>query len=336
MLIKIFRSSYFLQYILFVVLAVLLWLGGFITPVFDTAETNEYLAPAYSLLIQFVISYSLISIIIAFVLVFTGALIFNFTLIKNELAPKNTLIPALVYLLLISHSPGLLYLHEAIIPSILLTIVMYYLFQVYTMEEAYSQVFNSGLLIGISSFFYFPSIYLLLFVWLTFIVFSLYNWREWIIVFFGFITPYVFLWTYFLWNNELNLAFNAYREYFYNLTFFNFSYNFSILSYFISAIIIVLFLWSFFQMTGSIQEKLINIRKKSRSVFWLLFVALFILIISGSTSNTQQVFILIPFSVFIAYGFSRTTKLIWIELTVSILAILININNLMATFKGVA
>ncbi|OQX78841.1 MAG: hypothetical protein B6D61_04640 [Bacteroidetes bacterium 4484_249] len=332
MLIKIFRSSYFLQYILFVVLSGILWLSGFITPIFDTTETNTFLAPAYSILFQFVISHSLISTTIAFILVLSGALFFNFTLTKNDIAPKNTLIPAMVFLLLMSHSPGLLYLHEALIPSVLLLIVIYFLFQVYTTEDAYPQVFNSGLLIGISSFFYFPSIYLLLFVWLTFIVFSLYKWREWTIVFFGFITPYVFLWTYYLWNDELNLAFNAYHDYFNSISFFIFSYSCSVLSYFISAIIILLFLWSFFQMTSSIQEKLINIRKKFWSVFWLFLTALFILIISGSTSNTQQVFLLIPFSVFIAYGFSRTTKLIWIELTVSILAILIIINNLTAIF----
>ena len=332
MLIKIFRSSYFLQYILFVVLSGILWLSGFITPIFDTTETNTFLAPAYSILFQFVISHSLISTTIAFILILSGALFFNFTLTKNDIAPKNTLIPAMVFLLLMSHSPGLLYLHEALIPSVLLLIVIYFLFQVYTTEDAYPQVFNSGLLIGISSFFYFPSIYLLLFVWLTFIVFSLYKWREWTIVFFGFITPYVFLWTYYLWNDELNLAFNAYHDYFNSISFFIFSYSCSVLSYFISAIIILLFLWSFFQMTSSIQEKLINIRKKFWSVFWLFLTALFILIISGSTSNTQQVFLLIPFSVFIAYGFSRTTKLIWIELTVSILAILIIINNLTAIF----
>ena len=233
MLINFFKTSYLLQYLLLILLGGVLWAGSFINPL-EVAGSNELLTPGYNLLLDIIGYNSWLSVILAFILTISGAFLFNYTLSKNELISKNTLIAALVYIVLMSHSVSSMSLNPAIIASFLLIIVMHFIFQVYSKVEAYHQVFYAGFLTGIASFFYIPSLFFILFIWFTFIVYSLYYWREWLIVLLGFITPYLFLWTYFFWFDKLDLVFNAYNWYFSNITLFHFDFCLSFIHYIIS------------------------------------------------------------------------------------------------------
>ena len=329
MLIYFFKKSYLLQYIILLLLTVLLWIGAFIHPQVNPIDTEYYLTPGYSLLLSLLNSNHLLQVIIALILIISGALAFNYSLTKFDLVPKNTLVPAMVYIVLMSYSPSLLSLHPTALPALLTVLVLYYLFQVYTEEEAYGQVFNIGLLIGISSLFYFPSIFLILFIWLSFIVYRLYTWREWMIPLTGIITPYLFLFTYYFLVDSLEPAYLAYADYFSKMTIFHFSFEFSIMNYIITSLIVLLFLWSAFLLLSNIQEKIISLRKRYGAVFWLFAVAMFTYLFSDVFFKWHQVFCLIPASVFIAYTFSQVKRLRWVEIIWGILFILIVINNIM-------
>jgi len=242
------------------------------------------------------------------------------------------MVPAMVYIVLMSYSPVLLCLHQLSVPALLTVLILYYLFQIYTEEEAYAQTYNIGLLIGISSLFYFPFIFFILFVWLTFIVYRLYSWREWTIPITGIITPYLFLFTYYFLTDNLEPAYSAYAEYFSRITIFNFSFEFSVMNYIITTLIILLFLWSAFRLLSDIQEKIISLRKRYWAVFWLFAIALFTAFFSDIYLKWHQLFYLIPVSVFIAYAFSQVKKLLWTEIIWGILVMLIMINNLLIAF----
>ncbi len=332
MLIHFFRKSYLLQYLLLLLLTILLWIGAIIHPQVNPIDTEPFLTPGYSLLFSLLNYNHVLHVIIALILVISGALVFNYSLAKFDLVPKNTLVPAMVYIVLMSYSPGLLSLHPAALPALFTVLILYYLFQVYTEEEAYAQTYNIGLLIGISSLFYFPFVFFILFIWLTFIVYRLYFWREWMIPLTGIITPYLFLFTYYFLIGNLEPAYLAYADYFSKLTLFNFSFEFSVMNYIITALIILLFLWSAFLLLSDIQEKIISLRKRYWAVFWLFAVAMFTNIFSDTFFKWHQVFILIPISVFIAYAFSQVRKLRWIEIIWAILFLLIVINNLLLAF----
>ncbi len=332
MLIHFFRKSYLLQYILLLVLTLILWLGALIHPLNVSVDTDSFLTPGYSLMTSILKGHLLFQGIIAMVLVISGSMIFNYSLTKFNLVPKNTLVPAMVYILLMSYSPSLLNLHPLAIPALLTVLILFYLFQVYTEEEAYAQIFNIGLLIGISSFFYFPSIFFILFIWLTFIVYRLYSWREWIIPLTGIITPYVFLFTYYFMVDSLEPAYLAYLAYFSKITIFQFSFDFSLMNYIITSLLTLLFLWSGFLLLSDVQEKIISLRKRYWSVFWLLVIAFITYFISDDFFKWHQMFILIPASVFIAYAFTHIKKLRWIEIIWGILFMLIVINNLILAF----
>lgn len=332
MLIHFFRKSYIFQYIMLVLLAIILWLGALIHPYVIPIDSESILTPGYLLLLSLLQDNYLLQVILAMLLVISGAMVFNYSLTKYDLVPKNTLVPAMVYVVLMSYSPSLLGLHPVALPAFFTVLILFYLFQVYTEEEAYPQIFNIGLLIGISSMFYFPSIFFILFIWLTFIVYRLYYWREWMIPIAGIVTPYLFLFTYYFMTDSLEPAFFAYITYFSKMTIFQFSFDFSWLNYIITSLLIILFLWSAFLLLSNIQEKIISLRKRYWAVFWLFAIAMFTYIFSDIFFKWHQVFSLIPASVFIAYAFSQLKILRWIEIIWGIIFVLIVINNLLIAF----
>lgn len=332
MLIQLFRKSYLFQYILLLLLAFVFWFGAFLHPSIIPVDATPFLTPGYSLLLRLLQGNHFLQILIAFILVFSGALLFNYSLTKFDLVPKNTLVPAMVYVVLMSYSPSLLGLHPVVIPTFLTVLILFYLFQVYTEEGAFAQIFNIGLLIGISSLFYFPSIFLIVFIWLTFIVYRLYSWREWVIPLTGIVTPYLFLFTYYFMIDGLKPPYLAYLTYFSKLTIFKFSFDFSVMNYVITTLLALLFIWSAFMLLGDIQEKIISLRKRYWAVFWLLNAAILTYIISDNFFKWHQEFILIPASVFIAYAFSQLKSLKWAEIFWIVFVLLIAINNLLVLF----
>jgi hypothetical protein len=332
MLIGFFRKSYLFQYIILIMLAGLLWFSAFLNPEPADVDVNTYLMPAYAFLISLIGDFVLIGVIIAFLLVIIGAFLLNYILIKNELVPKNTLIPAVIYIVLLSHSQSLLHLNPALISSLFVIIILNNLFQVYTEEEAYIKIFNSGFLAALASFFYFPVIYYILFIWFTFIVFRLYKWRDWLIPFTGLITPYIFLITYFYWCDELLFTLDAYSSYFLTISFYPLYNEFTLFEWMITGIILLFFLWSFLWLLGVIQEKTISIRKRYWIIFWLLVISLLTYLGSGILAKSHLTLIALPVSVYIAYGFSIIRRKFWFELLFGILLLLIIFNNLKDIF----
>ena len=332
MLIGFFRKSYFFQYILLVLLAGIMWAGSFIHPEVPVHETDSILMPAYSLLVSLLGSNALPSVILAFILLLVQAFLFNYILIKAELVPKNTLIPAMVFIILLSHSSSLLHLHPALIASLFLIIILYNIFGVYTEADAYTKIFNSGFLIAIASFFYFPVFYFIFFIWLSFIVFRLYKWRDWLIPFTGLLTPYIFLFTYFLWSDQLILALDTYNSYYSSFAYYPLYNEFSIFEWAITSLIILFFLWSFLWLLKDVQEKAITIRKRYWTIFWLLLVTLVTYMGSGSLAKSHLAIIALPVSIFITFGLSYVKRKFWFELLLGLLALLIIINNLKGLF----
>ena len=327
MLIGFFRKSFFFQYLLLIFLAGVLWAGAFVNPVLPDFDTNHYLMPGYHLVIMLIGDNALISVVLAFLLVLIQAFFLNYILIRNDLVPKNTLIPAMVYVILMSHSRSLHQLHPVIISNLFLIIVLFNLFKVYTKEDAYTEIFNAGLLTAVGSFFYFPFLYFILFIWMTFIVYSLYKWRDWLIPFTGLITPYIFLLTYFFWSDELFLVLDAYAGYYSTVAFIPLYLQFTLIDWIIAGIIVLLFLWSFLRLIANIQERIISIRKQYGTIFWLLVVCLLTYLGSGSYANSHLAMIAMPVSIYFSYGFSNIKRKFWIELFFGILTLLILFNS---------
>jgi len=100
MLIHFFRKSYLFQYIVLILIALALWIGTLVNPSVILLNTDSFLTPGYSLLLSLLHGNQLLQNILAIVLVISSALLFNTALTKFDMVPKNTLVPAMVYIVL--------------------------------------------------------------------------------------------------------------------------------------------------------------------------------------------------------------------------------------------
>lgn len=334
MIIRIFLKSYMMQYIFLVLLHLLLWGGAFISPQMPTAPENLFLGPAHSLLMHLLGNNPWVHVTIAFVLVLMASLVLNNTLDKNNLTGKNSLVAAMIFILLMSLFPSLQTLHQAMIPGLLMIIVLDFIFAVFTTEEAYTKVFNSGFLIAFSSFFYFPSIAFLLFVWFTFILYRLYNWREWVILLFGFLTPYLLLWSYFFWTDELGLAFQAYGEYFTPKAIITHPAGNTILNYASLGLATLFFFRAFFIQAIHLQENVISVRKRFWAVILFLVISVISFLFSGNLTQLHFIFIQVSMALILQGMMFKLNRYFISELALGIFIVLLLVNNYYVAFQS--
>jgi hypothetical protein len=321
MIIRLFRQSYLSQYLLLLLLHGILWISVFIFPPALHEVMHPFLNPAYSLLTQLLGNNPVVYVVVGFIVVLASAIVFNHTLEKHDLTSKNVLIPALVLIFLLGMIPSLQTLHQAMIPGLIMIFVLNQVFEIYTREDPHAQVFYAGFLIAVSSMFYFPSIAFLLFVWFTFIVFSIYRWREWTIVVFGFLTPYILLWTYFFWTDQLFEVFQSYGQYFTPKAIFQLDLSPTVLNIILLSIVVLIFLRAFLQQTVTVQENIISVRKRFFASIQFLIIALAAFVFSGNLTTYHITFLLIAMAIFIQGFIVRMNRNLVAEIVFGILLV---------------
>ena len=212
MFIRFFRQSYFSQYIIFFVFALVLWIPTFINPPYIGAQSID--SPLYNILIQFS-NLKLIWSILAFAIILLQSLIVNLILTNNDLIRRTSILGAFTYFLLMSHLPSFQYFNPNLISLFFILLVILFLLNMYGKETVLRDSFRLGFYIGLASLFYFPSLLFIVFVYYTLLLFRVSGWRQWFIPIFSFFTPYIFLFTYYFAVDKLYI-FNSYFENFFN------------------------------------------------------------------------------------------------------------------------
>src|SRR5215203_5021559 len=94
---------------------------------------------------------------IAFLLLYTQALMLNYMVNEYRLIAKQTYLPAMAYLLVTSLLPEWNYLSSPMLANTFIISMFIYLFRLYNSSNAKAQVYNIGLITGITSYIYLPS-----------------------------------------------------------------------------------------------------------------------------------------------------------------------------------
>lgn len=308
MFIRFFRHSYFAQYMLLLVFAIVLWISSFIHPPYIGAQSID--SPLYNLLIS--LSNSKLSwTILAFVLLLLQSLIFNFILSSNDIIRKTSLLGAATYFLMMSHLPAFQYLHPALLSHFFLLLTLYFLLNMYGKEIMLRDSFRLGFYIGLASLFYFPTIIFIIFVYAALLLFQVNGWRQWFIPFFSFFTPYVFLFTYYFAFDKTYIFLNYFENFF---TPFTFEILYLSLPEILIAIGLGLItLLSFFKAIARNKEKGMHIRKKVAVFISLMIISYLGLIVTNAPLN-EFTTILIPTSVLLAMHFNDLRKIIFADI----------------------
>jgi len=238
------------------------------------------------------------NLIIAFILSFSQVILINKIASDFSLLPQKNYLTALVFLLLNCFYPSFFFINPVSVTNLFLLIILYQLFMIYETPEDYEKIFGIGFLIAIASMLYFPSIYFFLVVWIGFLIYRLFDWRAWIISLAGVATPYIFLFVYYFWFDELKGKLLNYQEYFIQWNSINFPHDIFL------RIVLILFggltIVSLIRYNSTASDKVIRLRGINSILIWLFVLSLFSFFIFGIQKDLQIVFLFVPASVFIA------------------------------------
>ncbi len=145
----------------------------------------------------------LTNILLNLFLVYLQALLFNFVINRHSLLAKASYLPALMYVTGASLFLPFFELSAPLIANFLLIFIIDKLLRLAKSASAMSIMYDCGLLIALGTLIYFPFILLLLLLWISLLLYRPFYWREWLAGILGFLTIFIFVLTYFYWNDLL-------------------------------------------------------------------------------------------------------------------------------------
>lgn len=179
-----------------------LWLPGFLHPSAPAPLVNM---PLYQSFEGFLLANPLFSVIAGFFMAMAQAFFLNYIIYQHQILIKKSWLPALMFVVLSGCTPGLHWLHPQSVAGIFLLGSLHLLLGTYRMDKAFGSVFTAGLLLGIASLLYLPSLVFLLFAIIVLILLRPFIWREWIIFIIGMLIPWIYCGVYFFWNDQLDM-----------------------------------------------------------------------------------------------------------------------------------
>ena len=246
--------------------------------------------------------FPLIYAIIAYLLLYTQAISFNRLVNEQRLMQKPNYLTGMSYLLVTSLFIEWNTLSAPLIINTLLIWVWAKMSGLYNNPNPKSALFNIGIAIGVSTFFYFPSL-----AFAALIIFGLaltrpFKLAEWLIALLGIIAPYYFLlaWV-FLTDRWKGYKFPGFAVTTPKFNQTNWAY---------AAIIIVLFasMIGLFFIQQNFRRQLIQARKSWNLVFLYLIVAVFVPYVNATHTFEYWILCAVPLSAMLGAAFLYPSK----------------------------
>ncbi len=200
-----FRANNPFNTFLLLIYGLLLKLVWFIHPQIPVVQKTDGLFYNRVLLVvkPFLDQYPFVYSLIAFIFIYTQALSFNRLLNNRKLMQKPNYLPGMSYLLITSFFPEWNILSSSLILNTLLIWVWAKMSSLYNNPHAKSTLYNIGMVIGITTFFYFPSLAFGLLIIFALLITRPIKVAEWLISILGILTPWYLLFAWLFLTNRL-------------------------------------------------------------------------------------------------------------------------------------
>lgn len=244
-----------------------------------------------------------LSAVLAFALIYIQALMINYLVNEYRMISKASFLPAMAYIMLTSLMPEWNYLSAPLISNTFMIIIFIYLFRLYNSSNARPEVFNIGLLTGVTSYIYFPSAAFVICVLLGLMILKPFRLNEILLFLLGILTPYYFHAAWLFLFGEFNVK--------------NFFPHISVAvpqirnSIWVAGSILLLtipFLIGGYYVQANLRRMLIQVRKNWS--IWLLYLllAFFVPFINGDQSFHTWILVVVPFAAFHACAYFYPAK----------------------------
>jgi len=235
--------------------------------------------------------------VITYFLLYTQALSFNQIILNRRLMQKPNYLPAMSYLLITSFFSEWNILSGTLVINSLLIWVWAKLSSLYNNKQAKGTLFNLGILVGLCSFFYFPSLAFLVLVFFGLLITRPPRIAEWLVTILGVITPWYFLFSWLFLTNRL------YR---FHLPGFHVSVpdlSQKYIEYAVIALLLLITIIGAFLVQTNIGKQVVQVRKSWSVMMLYLVVALLVPFINSGDDFEFWILALVPVSAFAASTF---------------------------------
>ncbi len=243
--------------------------------------------------------------VLSFGLLFIQALSINRIVNTLRLHKQPNYLTGMSYLLITSLFTDWFVFSAPLIVNTLLVWIWSRLCGLYSNTAAKSTIFNIGLVTGIASFIYFPSIAFLILVMVGIAIARPFKIQEWIVGLIGITTPIYFFLTFLYLTNKFHTY--SFPGFHFSLPhFFGNKWAFtSLLIVLIATIIGVYFI------NANINRQVVQTRKSWQLLFLYLFVAMLVPFFNAAINFSYWILLAVPLSPIIAAAFFYPTKKIF-------------------------
>lgn len=236
--------------------------------------------------------------VFTFMLLYIQSLMVNYLVNEFRLITRQNYLPAMAFMMITSLLPAWNYLSAPLLANTFIIGIFIYLFSLYNAANARAQVFNIGLIAGISSYIYFPSVAFLICVLLGLMILKPFRINEIVLFALGFFTPYYFHAVYLFLSDKLN------KSYF--LPHLSVSLPDVKSSIWLAASTVLLtipFLMGGYYVQTHLRKMLIQVRKNWSVLLLYLLLAFFVPFINSDDAFINWILLAAPFAAFHACAY---------------------------------
>lgn len=321
-MIKFFRQSYAIQYVVIALMAIALWIPAFVSGKVMMG-LNEPVTPIFNLIDRLLSFSPIAQHAFAFVLLVFETLIFNAIMVNNQIVGKVGTMGAFVFVLLMSLTCTQTNFYPFALSVIFILLAISNLFEVYLSPNPEMNLLKTGVFVALASMCYFPAIVLMLWVFFALPIAKKGSLRLQLIPIFGFLFVYfVYFVGVFLFGDFRSLL-NGYRDYFTSIRFSVEGFNLKNIG--LLAILIISTVFLLFGGGNANFEKTVAVRTKISITVIMAAFALLLLFLGGNVLMNGLVFIVL--SILISYAFSYIGNTGWANLFLTLFIILVFANH---------
>jgi len=320
-MIKFFRQSYAIQYVVIAFLAIALWMPSFVSGKVMMG-LGKPVTPLFNL-VDGLLGYSpILQHLVAFLLLVLETLIFNAIMVKNQIVGKVSTMGAFVFVLLMSLTCTQTNFYPFALATFFILLVLKNLYESYMMPKCEMNLLKTGVFLAFATLCYFPSILLILWIIIVLPMAKNGSIRLQLIPIFGFLFVYFMYFVgVFLFGN-FGALLEGYQEYFSEM-------HLSVAGFNLKTILLLAVLaistgLLFFGSSTAGFEKTVAVRTKISMTVVMVFFAVFMLFMGGNVLMNGLIFIVL--SILISYVFSYLGNTGWANLFLTIFIMLVLAN----------
>ena len=321
-MIKFFRQSYAVQYVVIALMLTAFWLPSFIGGQVHTGLSSP-VTPLY-VLVDGLLDFSpYMQLAFAFLLMMIEAAVFNLILVENQIVGKVSTMGAFVFVIMMNLTRAQVNFYPFALATLFILLMLREVFLVYVSQKPEVDLLKAGIYSALASMCYFPSIFLIIWMLIALSVAQKGSLRLQLIPIIGFFGVYFFYFTgIFLFGDFLNTI-HAYRDWFAALHFTVSGFNLKIIIL-LSLLIVATIMLLFTGGSGNF-EKTVAVRTKMTQSVLLLLLGVVLLFLGGNVLLNGLIFI--GLAVVIAYEFSYMGNTGWANLFLLLFLLLVFANH---------